>query len=636
MDDNEFLSNPIMSGTKFIASQWDPYNAQALGILDQEGRHAYYRPMTHMMYDLCYTIFKDNLWQYHLLNIILLVFAATLIYVLIGKICGQYEVALLTSLFYLIHPINGIVVNYIPASVFALETIFILVTILLLWASLERKNNRALYALSLLCSFLSLFWHESGIMTPFYVFATVLVFRNEPFKKKAAYLFPYFLIAFSFLIFRFFYLNINENILKKLLYYHMAWWEYPANLFQVFRWYIIQLFCMQSIVIEWAAPITHQGIFWNNLGLISLFVFLIFLIIRFARIKICQVAALWTLIGFTPVCLAAFRLPMDGVVIEPHWFIFSSIGFFILVAYFTLKVLDISKIGGSILLFILILAVGITAHNYNKIWLNQKTYNLFWTQQVPTLDAPLFYLGQIYQKEGAFNEARKYYKASLQGFSYDKDINNNLGVMDESEGNWKGAEANYRLALKANPFAASTYNNLGSVFFSQGRLVKAEKYFLQALAYNPLLLEPRRSLASIYLKHAEYQKAVDLCLKNLDIISDDPKTLLILTNIFILEKDFVKVKKYAAQILDLDNDPKDLTSLGVMMAQINDPVSALNCFEKSIQIDPGYLDAYLAAGTLLYNLGKYDGALKIWKIGSNIDLKDRRFNAYLAKVEALK
>ena len=45
---------------------------------------------------------------------------------LIGKITGNYNLAFLTGLFYLIHPINGIVVNYISASVFALQVIFML------------------------------------------------------------------------------------------------------------------------------------------------------------------------------------------------------------------------------------------------------------------------------------------------------------------------------------------------------------------------------------------------------------------------------------------------------------------------------------------------------------------------------
>ena len=138
-----------------------------------------------MLYDFCYTVFKNNFWQYHLLNLFLFVLASSFIYLLIEKITGNDNLAFLTSIFYLIHPINGIVVNYISASVFAFQVIFMLGTILLLWESLERKNNRTLYFLSLLFSFLSLFWHESGIMAPFYVSAVILLFRKTHIKQKS-------------------------------------------------------------------------------------------------------------------------------------------------------------------------------------------------------------------------------------------------------------------------------------------------------------------------------------------------------------------------------------------------------------------------------------------------------------------
>ena len=35
MDDYAFLSNPVLSSTKFISSQWNPYGVQALGVVNQ-------------------------------------------------------------------------------------------------------------------------------------------------------------------------------------------------------------------------------------------------------------------------------------------------------------------------------------------------------------------------------------------------------------------------------------------------------------------------------------------------------------------------------------------------------------------------------------------------------------------------
>ena len=195
----------------------------------------------------------------------------------------------------------------------------------------------------------------------------------------------------------------------------MAGWEYPANLFRVFSWYITRLFYPQGIVMQWATPVLHQNVFWNSLGAVSLLLFFLLLFIRFAKERICQLAIVWILIGFAPACLAAFRIWYIGVYIEPHWFVFSSIGFFILVAYFCLIILNRTKIGGSVLLFVVVFAWGTVSHAYNQVWADQKTYARYWSQQVPDLKWTYLYLAEACQKEGDLKEARKYYRWALAG-----------------------------------------------------------------------------------------------------------------------------------------------------------------------------------------------------------------------------
>jgi len=634
MDDYVFLANPVLSSMNFISSQWNPYREQASGVLEYSEIQSYYRPLAHMLYDFCYAAFKNNFWQHHLLNLFLFVFASSFIYLLIKKVTGNTNLAFLTALFYLIHPINGIVVNYISASVFSLQVICMLGTILLLWESLERKNNRTLYFLSLLCSFLSLFWHESGMMVPLYVSVVVVLFRDGPYKTKAVQLFPYYLIVFSYIIFRHFFLSTNDSILKLMALFHMTLGVYLASLFRIFSWYITRLFYPQGIVIEWA-PVLHQNIFWDILGAISMLLLFLLLFWSFAKEKICRLAVIWILIGFVPACLAAFRLPNVGVYIEPHWFIFSSIGFFILAAYFCLMILGHSKKLGLVLLFIVIFTWCAVSHAYNKLWSDQKTYALFWSRQVPNLKWTFFYLANAYQKEGAFKEARKYYQRALVGDPSDIEIYNNLGFMDAQYGHGKEAELNFRKVLNFNPFSAAAYNNLGNLYQQQGQWKKAEEYFNRSLILNPLLIEPRRSLASIFLANSEYMKATGLCLKNLDIVKDDPGTLFLLIDIYIHEKYFINIKKYAYRLINDENDPEILTNLGVTMSRNNFFSIAIDSYIKAMRVGPDYKDAYFNAGTLLANMGKYDKAILVWQIGLKIDPLDQRFKTSIAKAMTL-
>src|SRR5271167_3433001 len=76
LDDLAFSRNPVMSEIKYIPSQWDPYREPQLGD---------YRPLAYSVLDLSYALFKNNYWQYHLLNLFLLVLISSLIYLLIEK-----------------------------------------------------------------------------------------------------------------------------------------------------------------------------------------------------------------------------------------------------------------------------------------------------------------------------------------------------------------------------------------------------------------------------------------------------------------------------------------------------------------------------------------------------------------------
>ena len=129
---------------------------------------------------------------------------------------------------------------------------------------------------------------------------------------------------------------------------------------------------------------------------------------------------------------------------------------------------------------------------------------------------------------------------------------------------------------------------------------------------NPLLLEPRLSLANSFLKRSEYEKAIDLCLKGLDIVNDDTNTLFLLIDIYTQKKDLVHIKKYAYRMINDETDPEVLTRLGVMMARNNIVDVALDSFMKAMRVGPDYKDAYFNAGTLLGNLDKYDAAIHLW------------------------
>lgn len=631
VDDYNLLSNPAMSQSKFISSQFNPYLEQQLGYLDpSKTLQGYYRPLPHMVYAFCYGHFKNMFWQYHLFNLFFFVLAAFLVYLCMQKVTANVPLAFLTGLFFLIHPVNGLMVNYIVASVVSLQMIFILLTIVLFWESLERNKNRTFFFLSLLSSFIALMWHDIGIMTPVYLLPVIVFFRKDAYKIKALYILPFVIISLFYLFLRAFFLK-GTPFLKDIAGFHMNVWEYAATLFRLVMWQMTQWFYPRSVVMQWVMPVVHDHVFQNCLAGVLLSMIFIVLFIRLAKEKICCLAMTWILIGFAPICLVPFRNPRVGALIEPHWFIFATLGFFIMAAYFFLIVFGRIKVFGLLLLLITVFVWGSFCHAYNRLWADQKTYARFWVKQVPNYHLPYFYLAEAYQQEGALNESEKYYRLALSGDVSDVFTYNNLGILATQLGNFPRAEIYIRQALMINPHYADAYNNLGIAFVKQGQWDKARESFQQALLDAPLMSSARINLALVYLHNKEYRKAVDLCLQNLNIVDNDVDSLFVLIDVYGNTGDIASVRQYAYRLLNASTDPAILNRLGNAMSQMHMNDVAFDCYIKSLRFAPDFAEAYLNAGVLLKDMGKYKEAVHIWRLGLKVAPQDRRLIMEITK-----
>jgi len=626
-DDYFIVGHSDLSQTKFIFSQWNPVN--------NKYNAGYYRPLAHMVYAFCYGTFKTNYWQYHLLNLFLFVLLASLIYILIEKLTKNIPLAFLTAIFFLIHPINGIMVNNIVSCVLSIQLIFMFGAIIWLWESLERGNDRRLYFLSLLTSFLSLFWYDMGVLTPIYLSAVIFVFRKESINLKFNYLLPFFLISIAFFLFKHFFLK-GSAFLTGITGFHMTGWEYWASLFKVISWYFAKLFFLKGIVMQWVTPIVHEYLFWNCVGAVCLPLIFILYFLKYREQKIIQLAVVWILIGVAPIGLVAFFNPQVGAILEPHWLIFSSIGLFIVTAFYCLAILNSNRQIGLALLLILIFSWGVSSRAYNLKWADEKSYALYWSHELPDYKFIDTVLGDVYQEEGDYKNSIKYYKLSNHGASINAVACNQIGLMDMKEGRVKEAEADFKLAILIDTHLSPAYNNLGVIFFNKSEWVKAKRFFTQALDNDPYLLQAREYLAKIALHDSNPQQAIQLCLKNLNIKDNDVGTIFLLIQIYVDQKNSKDLKTLVYRVFKEVNDPLVLTKLGEVMTLNNINDVAQECFVKVLRLKPNFALAYLDEGILFERQGKYDQAIETWKKGLSLYPSEQQFIKHISQAMELK
>jgi len=161
-------------------------------------------------------------------------------------------------------------------------------------------------------------------------------------------------------------------------------WVLTANLFILIKWYVTNFIFPNGIVFMFnMEPVKDFIWFWNLL----FFGFLIgipLVILLFLRKSVEGLALSLFLIGFLIMIPGATFRPFMGVVIEPYWFYFSSIGVFLLVAALVQKLnAHANKYLFAILLCSVFLFFVTNARQHISLGRNSVVYYVNWVMKSP-------------------------------------------------------------------------------------------------------------------------------------------------------------------------------------------------------------------------------------------------------------
>ncbi len=603
MDDYAFQSTPLYSDIKYSSLQWNPYRESIYkGYQRAPGHDSYYRPLLHIVASYNYTFFKEDFWKYHLFNLCIFILAAFFLYLCILKISKNENLAFLSSALYIIHPINGVLVNYIVAASASFQVLFVSASILLLLVLIQNSYKRSYYFFSLLCFVIALLFYETSIMLPFYL-GVVLLFADGLRKKNAIlYLVPYFLIFFSYLLFRKFFISNGEDLFGNIAKFKMSIFEYGATIFKVLSWYVSNLFYPRDIIFMFASPVIRFNLVWLNLLLLaSVFLFLVALY-AFRKHKIIQIGLLWFLIGLLPAGLAMFYKSENAAVIEPHWFAFSAIGFFIFAAHCLLSLwVRMGKWVGGLVLIVIVSSWIQSSYAYNNLWRDEKTYTSYWVKLSPFLDFPRFNLAHAYLLEKNYDEAKRHFLLSLNEDGNDVLAFNNLGSIELMQNNFKSAEMYLLKSIKLQPSCVRCYTNLAVVNSKLDQWDKCEEYLLKALTINPVDSEALYNMAVVYIRNKD-----------------------------------VRLKELTQTYITKVNNPKDLTAFANLMAKNLIFDIAYEAYIKALRLNPNDKDIYLGIGSFLGNQDRLDEAIQMWNFGLKIDPHEKLFSDNIQKALLLK
>lgn len=633
IDDHGIFNDPKIQNIQFLPYLFIPDKSTVLRI-DSNSMDTYYRPLQNLLLMLSHLAFGNQPFYYHLLNLFLLVACCFTLYLFINFVFDNFVLAFLTSLLFAVHPVNSLIVNYITANIFAFQVICMLLSLWTLWLAQIRPRPLFFYFLSLLFFVMSLLCHETGMVLPFYVILMLYYRKEKNWRDIAIKSLPYFLVLIAYFTLRLHYSSLKVSIFDKIGQLEMTFIEFLATFAKLIFWYLSKLFTLTGIPMKWATAVVREGAFIWILGVFCLIGLGVWAI--YYQKRLFFISLMWLLLGFIPVIFACFFESYLGLVIEPHWLIFSSIGFFLLLAMCLQHLQNKlpKRLFLTIVLFI-ILSWGMTSRYYNWLWSDEIRYCQFWIAQAPAFKGAKFHIAENYNRRHQLDKARKYYKEAIENRWGDWQIYNNLGLIDLATGRLKNAEKNFLLALKWNPSSAVTFNNLGTMYLRSGKKEDAQAAFIHSLQLNRFLIEPRLNLATIYETKGKISSALELYKENLKLAPHDSRSLYAMTRIHLEQNEKAEAILVAQESLRYTKDAEALTQLGSLLASHNLPLQALDAYEKAMKINPKFPTAYMEMGKLLGNMDKFNLAIHFWEEGLRLDPQDERFTQLIMEAKKL-
>jgi len=488
------LRNAFMLDDRVVLFGQDGVAYQSWTGLFTHYQFQFFRPFGHVLLKAAAAVFGRHPVGYHVVNLGLLLAIAFLFYRITRELFHDEALAVTTSILYLLHPINGMLVNYITASVIAT---FVLCLQGSFWCFLrfEATGRKAFYAGSLFLLFLGLLSHEMSVAFPFYLVCLLVFLRQRSWKETLRLTAPYFGLVLAYMVFRWYVFNLRivafgvSRFLPDVS-------LYVAVVGDFLLWYLSKLVWPKDILFLWTGFVFDELLVWKVLKGLLLAAIACGLLARWRK-GLKAFGLSFFLVGVMPVAVACFTyVPHVEPIFEPHWLYFASYGLFLLAACAGLKLYRHWSRGAGLAIggLVVVGLVGALWVN-NRHWRDQETYCRYWLRINPRNLTPYHGLGQVLLERGRFEEAKKYFLKGSDRVLYNSYfVAADLGYAYFLSGDRATARRLYQKALNLNPAYARTYFYIGRLLLAEGNPEEARKSFLMACRLFPQKEEYRRAL----------------------------------------------------------------------------------------------------------------------------------------------
>lgn len=164
--------------------------------------------------------------------------------------------------------------------------------------------------------------------------------------------------------------------------------------------------------------------------------------------------------------------------------------------------------------------------------------------------------------------------------------------------------------------------NEGVIALQAGDKAAARAKFEEAAALDPDMVQPYSVLGSLYLEAKEYDQAIGVAEKLLELSPDDPAALMVLYDAYQAKDEKAKAQQYLDRLSSAGGGTAAAVRLfnaGADAARAGNLDTALTLFAKAIEIDAELAPAHGAQARLLLARESYQEALAAAERALDID-----------------
>ena len=223
-------------------------------------------------------------------------------------------------------------------------------------------------------------------------------------------------------------------------------------------------------------------------------------------------------------------------------------------------------------------------------------------------------LGFFYLQRGRVEEAITEYHKTLEIKPDCTEARNNLGFALFKEGKTDEAMAQYRKVFESKPGDTASHYNLGLAYFSKGQLDEAIVEYRKALENAPGNAEACNNLGFALFKKGETDEAIAQYRKALESAPENAGALRNLGNALLLKGDLDGAMACFQKAAAIKPDQVETWyNLGNGFLQKGDLDQAIASYRQAMKINPRYADTCANLGVAFFKKGQTRQALESWQ-----------------------